>query len=70
MIYTVKPKNNSLVDAATSAVVTVTLPSGVTYVSKTNPSLGVCSGSGPVLCSWTSLPANTEETFTITVTVN
>lgn len=66
LTYTMTATNHGP-DAATNAVVTDTLPAGVTFVSST-ASQGSCSGTSTVTCNLGSLASGANATVTIVVT--
>jgi uncharacterized repeat protein (TIGR01451 family) len=56
LTYTITVLNNGPSSAA-SVILTDTLPAGVVFVS-VQP--GNCTGTGPVVCTWSSLPASSN----------
>jgi uncharacterized repeat protein (TIGR01451 family) len=69
-VYSVVVQNLGQAAApVTSNVVTITLPTGVSFVSSAPPAGWTCSGAGPVNCSISSpMAANTSATINVTVT--
>ncbi|HSY49460.1 MAG TPA: LamG-like jellyroll fold domain-containing protein [Thermoanaerobaculia bacterium] len=65
--YTVQVYNPSL-SQGTNTVLTNTLPANSTFVSASATGSGICTHSGTVNCTWTSIPASTIYTVTIVVT--
>ena len=66
LTYTVAVTNNGP-STATDVTLTVTLPSGVTFVSAT-PDQGSCSGAATVTCNLGTIISATSTAVTITVT--
>jgi uncharacterized repeat protein (TIGR01451 family) len=65
--YTFTVKNNGP-NTATSVVLTDTLPSGVTVVSRTPSGSGTCGTGNPFTCSFPSIASGASETVAVVVT--
>ena len=69
-VYSVVVQNLGQAAAPVTAnVLTITLPTGVSFVSSAPPAGWTCAGAGPVKCSIsTAMAANTSATINVTVT--
>jgi uncharacterized repeat protein (TIGR01451 family) len=68
LTYAITVRNNGA-EAATNVILTDTLPAGVTLLSAT-ASLGSCTGTAPIVCSFATLPSGAQVTVLIQVLAN